>query len=68
MPNEGKIMDEIQELAEKLEAAIKEQRAIRGRAVVGRDDSFDIKVRAICEHLLDASDIPFNGGCGLCGC
>lgn len=60
-------MDEIQELAKALEAAIKEQRAIRGRIDNGHDD-LDHQVRDICQGLLDASEVDGHGGCELCGC
>lgn len=59
-------MDEIKQLAKALEAAIKEQRAIRGRIDNHQDDELDDQVQAICGDLLDASGVDGFGGCELC--
>jgi len=48
-------MDEIQSLAERLKVLIAEERAERGRTMSGWDDTFDVKVRSLCDHMLDAA-------------
>lgn len=57
-------MDEIEKLAIDLEAAIKKQRACRGRT--SWPDNLDSQVRDICDALLDASGADGLGGCPLC--
>ena len=62
-------MDEIRELAAKLEVALKEQRAIRGRAEETRHsrDELDQVVGDIVDALSDAVAVDNQCGCNHCG-